>query len=111
MRLERVATPPSLWKPRAMYATLASTLSEPINAKQSLQTSSASTPGDPRNHPGMEAQENACCPEDNVRLEDTYGSLDAFLEAAASKYPPPTRGHPTRPPCPPCLPHPGREGR
>ena len=38
MRLHRAATPSPLPAPRAMYAKLASTLAEPINAEQSLHT-------------------------------------------------------------------------
>ena len=88
---DRAATPPPPPPPKDIYATLASTLAQPMDAEQyyqcvlrELSASHATLQGWRQAKMG----DNEWGPEDNLLWENTWKStMDTFLEAAAMTYP------------------------
>ena len=89
-RSNRTATPLRLPSPRDLYARLASTLAQPMDAEQYykhvLQQITA-TDATLRGWTQVKGGDNEWGSKEDLLREDTYGTLDTFLEAAATAYP------------------------
>ena len=89
----RATTPPALPPPKDIYATLASTLAEAMDAEQDYQFVLRELPANQRTLQvwrQTKGGDNEWGPEDDLLWEDTWdGTMDIFLEAAATTYPRP----------------------
>ena len=89
----RAATPQPLPPPKDIYATVASTITHPMGAEQYYQCVLHELPAHHATLQGRrqtKGDDNKWGPEDNLLWEDTWdGTMDIFLEAAASTYPRP----------------------
>ena len=99
------ATPPPLPPPRDIYATVASTLAQPMYSKQYHQQVLQELSATHLTIQGWtQGGDSESGPKDDFLWEDTYGTLDAFLGSRSLKLSQPARRHPARPPRPPCFP-------
>ena len=88
---DHAATPPSRPPQKDIYATLASTLAHPMDGEQYHQCVLRELP---ENHAILQGWrqgkggDNESGPEDDLFWEDTWeGTMDTFLEAAATTHP------------------------